>query len=323
MLFSFLGSCLHYYFLSQRPTTGVSRLNPFDYLNLVNKNAGGFLNNPNLKPQITTEYELGFKQRLTEKSALKVSAYYRELRDLVQTRAFTQAYPITYVAYDNLERFFPKEKLIKTGNPVRRGLLEIENKTVEAKKELNLKHEKYTLLVIGGSLGSRRINQLIEKELDVLDTQNVQIIWQCGKLYYQEYKINGDIKDVQVHAFLNRMDMAYAAADIIISRAGASSVSELCIVGKPVIFIPSPNVAEDHQTKNAMAVVDKNAAILFKQSELGRFQSEFENLLNDEGKQKQLSENIKQLALPKATEHIANEVARSSISVRMVSQFST
>ena len=215
------------------------------------------------------------------------------------------------VAYDNLERFFPEDKIIKTGNPVRRDLLEIENKTVEAKKELNLKHEKYTLLVIGGSLGSRRINQLIEKELDFLDTQNVQIIWQCGKLYYQQYKIYNNTKNVQVYEFLNNMDMAYAASDIIVSRAGASSVSELCIVGKPVVFIPSPNVAEDHQTKNAMAIVNNDAALIIKEEDLDAdFENKLSQLIVSPERQKQLGENIKQLALVNATKDIVNEVEK-------------
>ncbi|NOY48891.1 MAG: undecaprenyldiphospho-muramoylpentapeptide beta-N-acetylglucosaminyltransferase, partial [Chlorobi bacterium] len=143
------------------------------------------------------------------------------------------------VAYDDLERFFPSKKMIKTGNPVRQDLLSIENKTIEAKDFFHLKHSKITVLVLGGSLGSKRINELIEEKLEFFQTQNVQVIWQCGKLYYNSYKQYSDLEYVQVHAFINKMDMAYAAAEIIISRAGASSVSELCIVGKPVIFIPS------------------------------------------------------------------------------------
>ena len=215
------------------------------------------------------------------------------------------------VAYDGLERFFPKDKIIKTGNPVRQGLLDIDSKTVEAKKVFDLKDEKRTLLVIGGSLGARRINQLLEKKLDFLDTQNVQIIWQCGKLYYQQYKIYGNTKHVQVYEFLNNMDLAYAAADLIISRAGASSVSELCIVGKPVIFIPSPNVAEDHQTKNAMAIVDKNAAIIIEEEDLDAdFENKFSQLIASSEKQKELSHNIKKLALVNATKDIADEVEK-------------
>ncbi|MCF8273571.1 MAG: undecaprenyldiphospho-muramoylpentapeptide beta-N-acetylglucosaminyltransferase [Flavobacteriaceae bacterium] len=215
------------------------------------------------------------------------------------------------VAYDNLERFFPIDKIIKTGNPVRQDLLNIESKTVQAKDFFNLKHGKYTLLVLGGSLGARTINDLIEKELDFLNTQNVQIIWQCGKLYYNQYKIYNNTKDVQVYPFLNNMDFAYAAADIIISRAGASSVSELCIVGKPVIFIPSPNVAEDHQTKNALAIVNNDAAILIKEEDLEvDFKNKFSQLIQSSDKQKHLGENIKKLALVNATKQIADEVVK-------------
>ncbi|MEN3325042.1 undecaprenyldiphospho-muramoylpentapeptide beta-N-acetylglucosaminyltransferase [Mariniflexile soesokkakense] len=215
------------------------------------------------------------------------------------------------VAYDGLERFFPKEKIIKTGNPVRKDLLDVETKTVEAKNFFDLKHGKYTLLVLGGSLGSRRINQLIEKELDFLDTQNVQVIWQCGKLYYSQYKIYNNTLNVQVYEFLNNMDFAYAAADVIISRAGASSVSELCIVGKPVVFVPSPNVAEDHQTKNAMAIVDKDAAMIIKEEDLDAdFENKFSQLIASVERQKKLGGNIKKLALVNATNQIADEVEK-------------
>ena len=215
------------------------------------------------------------------------------------------------VAYDGLERFFPEDKIIKTGNPVRQGLLDIETKTVEAKNFFGLKHAKYTLLVVGGSLGSRRINQLIEKELDFLDTQNIQIIWQCGKLYYQQYKIYNNTNNVQVFEFINNMDFAYAAADIVISRAGASSVSELCIVGKPVIFIPSPNVAEDHQTKNAMSVVNQDAAMIIKEEDLDAdFENKFSQLVASPEKQKELGGKIKKLALVNATKDIADEVEK-------------
>ena len=212
------------------------------------------------------------------------------------------------VAYENLERFFPKEKMILTGNPVRQDLIEVKNKRAEAIEYFKLDTNKKTLLVLGGSLGARRINQLIEKELKNIQEQGVQIIWQCGKLYFEEYK-KYNSENVLVVAFIERMDFVYAAADVIISRAGASSVSELCIVGKPVIFIPSPNVSEDHQTKNAKAIVDKKAAILIKESELeSEFSLVFEALLKDAGKQKQLSENIKELALPDATKVIVDKI---------------
>lgn len=215
------------------------------------------------------------------------------------------------VAYDGLERFFPTSKIIKTGNPVRQDLLSLEDKSIEAKDFFGLKHNKITLLVLGGSLGARRINELIVKKLDFFEEQNVEIIWQCGKLYFKEYKIYGNIKDVQVHAFINRMDMAYAASDIIISRAGAGSVSELCIVGKPVIFIPSPNVAEDHQTKNANAIVEKDGAILIKEGDLDvDFENNFALLNSSKEKQELLSKNIKKLALINATKDIVDEVEK-------------
>ena len=214
------------------------------------------------------------------------------------------------VAYENLERFFPKEKMILTGNPVRQDLIDSGDKKAEAIHYFNLDTNKKTLLILGGSLGARRVNQLIEKELDNLSALNVQVIWQCGKLYFEDYK-KYNSNNVQVLAFIDRMDLVYAAADIVISRAGASSVSELCIVGKPVIFIPSPNVAEDHQTKNAKSIVDKKGALMIKESELDtQFSIVFEALLKDNGKQDQLSRNIKQLALPNATKQIADEIVK-------------
>lgn len=214
------------------------------------------------------------------------------------------------VAYENLERFFPKEKMILTGNPVRQDLIDVSSKREEAIAFFKLDPKKKTLLVLGGSLGARRINQLIEKELQGLLLQKVQIIWQCGKLYLDDYsKYNS--AQVQVVAFIERMDLVYAAADVVISRAGASSVSELCIVGKPVIFIPSPNVAEDHQTKNAQAIVDKKGAIMIKESALeDEFSIVLEALLKDEGKQQLLGDNIKKLALPQATIQIVDEIEK-------------
>ena len=212
------------------------------------------------------------------------------------------------VAYDHLERFFPLDKIVKTGNPVRQDLLSIHSKTEEGNTFFKVDKNKKTILVLGGSLGARKINQLVESNLDFFKNQQVQVIWQCGKLYYEEYKKYNTSEDIQVHQFLNRMDFAYAASDIIISRAGASSVSELCIVGKPVIFIPSPNVAEDHQTKNAKAIADQHGAILVRENELETFPIIFETLIKDKGKQEHLSENINELALPGATTDIVNEI---------------
>lgn len=215
------------------------------------------------------------------------------------------------VAYEGLEKFFPKDKIVFTGNPVRQDLLNVEQNRQDAIKHFDLNPNKKTLLVLGGSLGARRINQLIEKEMDFILNQDVQIIWQCGKFYFEEYKKYNEKENIQVLSFIDRMDLVYAAADAIISRAGASSVSELSIVGKPTIFIPSPNVAEDHQTKNAKSIADKNGAILIKESELDiRFKDVFSEIINNENLQKELSQNIKELAKPNATKDIVDEIVK-------------
>ena len=215
------------------------------------------------------------------------------------------------VAYQNLERFFPKDKMVLTGNPVRSDLIGIEEKRDEAISHYGLDPNKKTLLVLGGSLGARNINKLVAKELVSFASENLQIIWQCGKLYFEEYSHFSEKPNTQVLAYIERMDLVYSAADIIISRAGASSVSELCIVGKPVIFVPSPNVAEDHQTKNAKAIADKDAAILIKESELDtQFSAAFTNLLRDESLQTSLSQNIRKLARVNATQEIADEIVK-------------
>lgn len=212
------------------------------------------------------------------------------------------------VAYDGLEQFFPKHKIIKTGNPVRQGLLDVASKREEATAYFGLDQSKNTLLVLGGSLGARRINQLIEEQLPLFKEMGIQLIWQCGKFYYEEYK-QYESAEVKVRAFLDRMDLAYAAADSIISRAGASSVSELALVGKAVIFIPSPNVAEDHQTKNARSIVEQDAALLIKESELAdTFVTTFKDLFNNKEKQTKLGQNFRKLALPQATKDIVDQI---------------
>ena len=214
------------------------------------------------------------------------------------------------VAYDGLDKYFPKEKIIKTGNPVRQDLLEISNKRNEAIAYFRLDKNKKTIVVIGGSLGARVVNQTIEKNLMSILENDIQIIWQTGKLYFEDYKKYDEITGVQTHEFIQKMDFLYAAADVIISRAGAGSISELCIVGKPVIFIPSPNVAEDHQTKNALSVTKNDAAIMIKESELEKFENTLLNLIKDEEKQKILSRNIIKMALPDATKNIVAEVEK-------------
>lgn len=219
---------------------------------------------------------------------------------------------IICVAYDGLEYFFPKSKIVKTGNPVRSGVMPFysKEKIREAKELFGLRKKIKTILVLGGSLGARKINELIEQNLPFFKEQKVQILWQCGKLYHKDYLKYNKEEDISVHAFIKKIDLAYAAADMIVSRAGASSVSELCIVAKPTIFIPSPNVVEDHQTKNARSIVEKQAAILLSESELNRFPIVFEALLKDREKQESLRENIKKLALPNATNKIISQIEK-------------
>lgn len=215
------------------------------------------------------------------------------------------------VAYENMENYFPKEKIVFTGNPVRQDLLKIDDKKEEAVDYFKLDSTQKTVLVLGGSLGAKMINETIANNKDFLLQQDVQIIWQCGKLYYEKYKSLNEKANVQVHAFLNRMDLVYAAADFVISRSGAISVSELCLVGKPVVFIPSPNVAEDHQTKNAKALAQKNAALVIKESDLEeKFQSVLKKLITDEEKQKELTRNIKATGKPNATKTIVDQIEK-------------
>ncbi|MDH3708415.1 MAG: undecaprenyldiphospho-muramoylpentapeptide beta-N-acetylglucosaminyltransferase [Cyclobacteriaceae bacterium] len=218
------------------------------------------------------------------------------------------------VAYENMERFFPKDKLVLTGNPVRAQLMEVHSLRQQALDFFNLDAHKATILVFGGSLGARTINQSLLGKLQQFREQQVQVIWQTGKLYYQEIKnklADTDQSDLRVLEFIKEMDLAYAAADVVISRAGALSIAELCLTGKPVILVPSPNVAEDHQTKNAQALVDSQAALLIKDHEAPhKLVTEAISLVQDREKQKILSKNISKMARPQAARHIANEVLK-------------
>ncbi len=213
------------------------------------------------------------------------------------------------VAYPHMEKYFPKDKIVWTGNPIRQALLEVDSKREQALEKFQLEHDRVTVLVLGGSLGARAINAIMAKSIAFFQAQNTQVIWQCGQLYYEQYKAYDQRKHVQVVPFLKEMDQAYAAADVIISRAGALAVSELCVVGKPAVFIPSPNVAEDHQTKNALALTQQRAALMIKESELEeQFESKIQALLKDEVERDLLGRMIKGLAKPKATSAIVDAV---------------
>ena len=218
------------------------------------------------------------------------------------------------VAYEGMERFFPAEKIILTGNPVRQALLDATISREEAIKAQALDPAKKTILLVGGSLGARTINESVLQHLDLVRSSNVQFIWQTGKYYSAEIakRLQGmEIPNLKVTDFITDMGVAYRAADLVISRAGASSISEFCLIGKPVILVPSPNVAEDHQTKNALALSTKDAAIYVKDSEAPSTLLELAvKTVNDEAKLKSLSENILKLALPDSAKIIANEVIR-------------
>ena len=219
------------------------------------------------------------------------------------------------VAYDGMERFFPADKIIKTGNPVRQALLESKITRDEALAKFGLVPGKKTILLVGGSLGARTVNESVLSHLDLVRDSGVQFIWQTGKYYnasiMERLAAEPKMDNLVVTDFISDMAAAYKAADLVISRAGASSISEFCLIGKPVVLVPSPNVAEDHQTKNAMALVNRDAALIVKDAEAP------ESLLplavktvNDEARLKSLSENILQLALPDSAAIIAKEVIR-------------
>ena len=211
------------------------------------------------------------------------------------------------VAYDGMERFFPASKIIKTGNPIRQDLLDISGKRVEALSFFKLDASKKTILIIGGSLGARTINESIFEGIDKLKEANVNVIWQTGKNFSKAESVQHSTFKIQ--QFIYEIDLAYAAADVVISRAGALSIAELAQVKKPVILVPSPNVSEDHQTKNAMALVDKQAAILVKDIDAkSKLIDELLALIKDKQKQNELMNNISRFAIPDAAERIVDEV---------------
>jgi UDP-N-acetylglucosamine--N-acetylmuramyl-(pentapeptide) pyrophosphoryl-undecaprenol N-acetylglucosamine transferase len=213
-----------------------------------------------------------------------------------------------------MDKYFPKDKLVLTGNPVRKDIL-----SVGAKRESGLTHFGFdgstkTLLVVGGSLGARTINESILAGMEKLVDANIQIIWQTGKGYYDSYKSQlgqYDLTKIRVQDFVKEMDLAYAVADVVVSRSGALAVSEVCIAKKAVILVPSPNVAEDHQTKNAKALADKDAAVLIADKDAKeKLVDAALKLLADEQQANKLRINIAKLAKPDATKDIVNEIER-------------
>lgn len=215
------------------------------------------------------------------------------------------------VAYENMNQFFDESKLILTGNPVRKDIENLYSKVDEAKKYFNVLKSEKVILVLGGSLGAKSINEGIIKSINILNDQPVKLIWQVGKRYFN--KINDQLtqinmKNIHPLPFIKRMDLAYAVSDIVISRAGALSISELTLAGIPSILVPSPNVSEDHQTKNAMSLVSKSAAILVKDDQTEKLLSVAIELLKNKEQLSQISVNAKNLGKPNATNDIVSEI---------------
>ena len=218
---------------------------------------GGFASGPTLK----MANQLGIPTLLQEQNSYAG----------VTNKLLAQKAQKICVAYDNMQQFFPAEKLILTGNPVRHDVWQLKEKEM-AREHFGLQKDKKTIFIVGGSLGAKTLNLAMESNAELIEKQQdtIQIIWQCGKLYEADFQ-NGraaQLPNVKMLTFIDRMDLAYSAADVVVARSGALTISELCLVGVPSIFIPSPNVAEDHQTKNAMAIVDKGGALLLKEAQL-------------------------------------------------------
>ena len=262
---------------------------------------GGFASEPTLK----TATKIGYKTLLQEQNS------YAGLTNKLLAKSANKI----CVAYEGMERFFTKDKIVITGNPVRRDI-EFNNSTLEeSRAHFGIEPNHKTILSIGGSLGARSINEMILTNLNAIATNNIQLIWQTGTSMYEQAveAVNkaGLEKMIKVHKFISRMDYAYTVADIIISRAGAISISELCLVGKPAVLIPSPNVAEDHQTKNAMALVNRQAALMVKDNEC-KIQgiAVAMQLLNDSEKQETMRRNISKMAYRDAANLIVDEIEK-------------
>lgn len=208
------------------------------------------------------------------------------------------------VAYPGMERFFPKEKITYTGNPLRSSLLQIEGLKDQALKHFGIEGNRKRLVILGGSLGAQRINELVASQLEFFNALGLDVVWQCGKLYYDRYQHLATDR-IKIYPFIKEMNLLYSMADIIISRAGAASVSELCLVGKTTVLIPSPNVAENHQFHNAKALVEQNAAILIEEKDLDQsFQTVFKAVVETPDQQLEMKKNIRLMAKPKATKEI-------------------
>lgn len=260
---------------------------------------GGFASEPTLK----VASRMGYTTLLQEQNS------YAGLTNKTLARSAAKI----CVAYEGMERFFPADKIVYTGNPVRSDIEQMNVTRQEGCEAFQLDSSKPVILSVGGSLGARSINRMILDNLSLFQKEQIQIVWQTGRWMYDEavaaVEKAGLQQWVKVHQFISRMDQAYAAADVVVSRAGAIAISELCLVGKPVILIPSPNVAEDHQTKNAMALVNKGAALMVRDAECGaKGLSAAVELLRDADRCAQMGQAIRAMASPHAAEKIVDEI---------------
>lgn len=245
-------------------------------------------------------------------------AHYLKIKTLIQeqnsfagitNKALSKIVDRVAVAFEGMDRFFPKDKILLTGNPVRESLLKVGVKRSEALSHFGLNTSKETLVVLGGSLGAKKINETIEANLPLFSGLGIQLIWQCGKLYYDRFKKYDDQDNVQVHTFIQEMDLLYASADVLLSRAGASSISELAIIGKPVLLIPSPNVADNHQYHNAKALAKTGSALVLSESQIqGRFKEVLQQLLVLD--KEKVKADFVAFARPNATQEIVMSIKK-------------
>lgn len=260
---------------------------------------GGFASEPTLK----VAARMGYTTLLQEQNS------YAGLTN----KTLAKSASVICVAYEGMERFFPAEKIVYTGNPVRADIEQMKLTREEGCAHFGVDSSRPVILSVGGSLGARSINRMVLDHLNFFKEHNIQVIWQTGKWMYEEaaqaVRQAGLEQWVKVHQFISRMDMAYASADVVVSRAGAIAISELCLVGKPVILIPSPNVAEDHQTKNAMALVNKGAALMVRDADCGTQGLPMAlDLLRDSDRCAKMSQAIRGLAAPQAADHIVDQI---------------
>jgi UDP-N-acetylglucosamine--N-acetylmuramyl-(pentapeptide) pyrophosphoryl-undecaprenol N-acetylglucosamine transferase len=303
------------------PVAGINRKNPLKNINVLVK----LLKSLNLARKIVRDYKpdvvvgvggyaSGPLLRQAGKLGIPILIQEQNSYAGVTNKLLAKRASVICVAYENMDKYFPAEKIIKTGNPVRQNFDNLRDLRDEAFTFFNLTDNIPVVLVLGGSLGAGSINRSLSVNLQSVIDSGCQWIWQTGKYYYEDVNALISVtsaKNIAVHGFINRMDLAFAAADVIISRAGAGTISELCLVGKPSILIPSPNVAEDHQTKNALALAERNAAILVPDNkEINRIVEEAVSLISDSQQRKTLSENILKMADRDADKRIAMEVMK-------------